>query len=488
MRVTTILPMAIAALTVVLTGCGDDPVIPIEPSGPTISVFAGTGQQGEPGERLSQPLRVRVTDAGVPVAGVAVTWRVESGNGGLEPIGPATDGEGVAGAIYRLGSTVGPQVIVATADGIETPARFTVTATTAPVRVTLVATVPVPANYGHHDTFVRDGLAFVLAWNSGVYIYDVGNGMRGGSPSNPQLVSHYVTSASGVPGGPQVHNAWWFHNPVSGEARYLFIGQEGPGAVGNSSSGDIHVVDVSDLANPQEVASLHLAGAGVHNFWMDEPRQVLYAAYYNGGVIAVDVSGVLTGSLDSRVIAQAFPGGEGNAFTWGVQLVGNTLYASDMLNGLWAFDRTTLAPKVSEPNVVSRFTSDLVVRGSVAYTGTWGTRSGHRGNVINVFTLDDGVPTLEGLVNLPDVGTVSDVGISANGRLLVATAEGGIAPGLYVYDRTDPLHPTLLAHVHVDSGLHTGEVADIDGRTYVFAARNPAGPALMIFDITDVTP
>jgi hypothetical protein len=27
-------------------------------------------------------------------------------------------------------------------------------------------------------------------------------------------------------------------------------------------------------------------GAGAHNFWMDEPRQVLSAAFYNGGVVA----------------------------------------------------------------------------------------------------------------------------------------------------------------------------------------------------------
>ena len=36
-----------------------------------------------------------------------------------------------------------------------------------------------PADYGIHDTYVRDGLAFVFAWNTGVIIYDVGNGIRG---------------------------------------------------------------------------------------------------------------------------------------------------------------------------------------------------------------------------------------------------------------------------------------------------------------------
>ena len=41
------------------------------------------------------------------------------------------------------------------------------------------------------------------------------------------------------------------------------------------------MVDVSDLPHPKEVAFFHLDGAGTHNFWMDESRQILYMAYYN---------------------------------------------------------------------------------------------------------------------------------------------------------------------------------------------------------------
>jgi len=195
--------------------------------------------------------------------------------------------------------------------------------------------VPIPPAYGIHDTFVRDGLAFVCAWNTGVIIYDVGNGMRGGSPTQPVEVSRLLTAANNVPGGPAVHNGWWFHNPVRNEKRYLFLGQEGSGTLGSSSSGDLHVVDVSDLAHPREVAFFHLTGAGTHNFWMDEARQVLYMSYYNGGVVALDVSGVLEGNLVNRLIAQIKPGGMGNTYVWGVQVANGSLYAIDMLSGLW---------------------------------------------------------------------------------------------------------------------------------------------------------
>lgn len=206
---------------------------------------------------------------------------------------------------------------------------------TEPGNITPAAAVAIPPNYGIHDTFVRDGLAFVFAWNTGVIIYDVGNGIAGGSPAAPAEVSRLVTDAADLSAGPSVHNGWWFHNPVTHEARYLFIGQEGPGVIGAQSSGDIHVVDVSDLRQPVEVARFHLPGAGTHNFWMDEANQILYAAYYNQGVIALDVSGTLSGDLSGRLIGHLLPGGPGDTYTWGVQLAGGSLYASDMLSGLW---------------------------------------------------------------------------------------------------------------------------------------------------------
>ena len=64
---------------------------------------------------------------------------------------------------------------------------------TDPAAIALAATVPIPPAYGIHDTYVRDGLAFVFAWNTGVIIYDVGNGIRGGSPTSPTEVSRLVT-------------------------------------------------------------------------------------------------------------------------------------------------------------------------------------------------------------------------------------------------------------------------------------------------------
>jgi hypothetical protein len=205
---------------------------------------------------------------------------------------------------------------------------------TDPANMSLTATVQVPNRYGIHDTYVRDGLAFAFVWDAGVIIFDVGNGIRGGSPSAPVEVSRIVTARKGAT-SPAAHNGWWFHNPVSGERRYLFVGQEGPAVIGSHASGDIHVVDVSDLTQPREVAFFHISGAGTHNFWMDEQKQILYAAYYNGGVVAIDVSGTLNGDLSGRLLSQVKPGGAEETFTWGVQLANGYLYAIDMESGLW---------------------------------------------------------------------------------------------------------------------------------------------------------
>jgi hypothetical protein len=76
-----------------------------------------------------------------------------------------------------------------------------------PSDIVLVDTIPVPPNYGIHDQYIRDGLDIICAWNTGILIYDVGNGIMGGSPANPKLVGSTTTA------GGEAHNTWWFHNP-----------------------------------------------------------------------------------------------------------------------------------------------------------------------------------------------------------------------------------------------------------------------------------
>jgi len=192
-----------------------------------------------------------------------------------------------------------------------------------------------------HDVYVRDGILITALWNQGITIWDIG-GVGAGSVANPIPLGSLVTV------GGEVHNVWWYHNAVTGEKRYAFVGQEGFASIGFSSTGDIHVVDVSNFAAPREVAFFHLDGAGTHNFSVDESRGILYAAYYNGGVRAIDINGDLSScdaahrSLDGRCDLASMGREVANGlaeqqpvFVWGVQLSGGRVYASDMLNGIW---------------------------------------------------------------------------------------------------------------------------------------------------------
>jgi hypothetical protein len=199
-----------------------------------------------------------------------------------------------------------------------------------------------------HDSFVRDGILFLALWNAGVAIWDIGGGGKGGTPASPVELGR-VQTANG-----EVHNIWWFKDPSTGSAKYAFIGEEGPGSIGVSALGDIHVVDVSNMAAPREVAFYTVPGAGTHNFSMDEANGILYAAYYNGGVRALDVRGDLETcptaqktaprnqalaicdlSKMGRELAVGLKDRVDPVYVWGVQFLGGSVYASDMLNGIW---------------------------------------------------------------------------------------------------------------------------------------------------------
>lgn len=205
-----------------------------------------------------------------------------------------------------------------------------------------------------HDVFVRDGWLFTANWDEGLVIWDIG--ARGGSPANPVRISSVETV------GGNVHNVWWVYDQLTGSKRYVLVGEEQSAGEG-SSAGDIHVVDVSDITQPKEVAFFHIPESqmegrtvtyGTHNFSVDERRGILYAAYYNGGVRALNLRGDLgtcaaehrdaSGRCDlwaeGREVGRALS--DQGARIWGVFQAGSVLYASDMSSGLWKLDTAPL--------------------------------------------------------------------------------------------------------------------------------------------------
>lgn len=202
---------------------------------------------------------------------------------------------------------------------------------------------------GHaiHDVWVEDGIAYSSNWQDGIQMVDVGNGIAGGSPSNPVQFASY-----NYPSGAH-HATFPFTSPSTGKF-YALLGDEifpyglnlnGP----NIAGGFLHFVDFTDLDNPEEIARFEVPGAGTHNFWID--GETLYLAYYNGGVRVVDISGELMGDLykQGREMAYILPsdpqGYVPNApFTWGAQLHKGHIFYSDFNSGLWAAKLTPETP------------------------------------------------------------------------------------------------------------------------------------------------
>jgi hypothetical protein len=194
-----------------------------------------------------------------------------------------------------------------------------------------------------HDVQVKDGLLYAAYWRDGLIILDVGNGIKGGSPEKPVLVSqlrfnYHELYGSGWLAG--AHAVFRYKN-------YVFVGDEVFPPVYDLSSRDrvpvqgiVHVVDVSDIERPRKVAVYEVPEGGAHNVWVDD--DVLYMGYYNAGARVVDVSGELRGNLyrQGREMARLWTGDPKGwrpnlPFTWGAQPHKGLVYFNDINSGIW---------------------------------------------------------------------------------------------------------------------------------------------------------
>ncbi len=112
---------------------------------------------------------------------------------------------------------------------------------------------------------------------------------------------------------------------------YVFVAEE------SNRPGVLHVVDVSDLSNPVEVATFRDSGGNPHNFWLDEVRGILYVAWWRRGLKAIDVNGELLGQLDTQGrLVGSIAYGDFATRSWGAQLHDGLVYVSET-SGLWVF-------------------------------------------------------------------------------------------------------------------------------------------------------
>ena len=157
----------------------------------------------------------------------------------------------------------------------------------------------------------RTGSLYGSWWNDGLVILDVGNGIKGGSPSNPKFVvavqvrprravqgrrgrgrpGLHPRHAHGVaPQGLRLHRRRGVRQRRRREALFQ---RPDPRAHGR-----LQVLDVSDIEHPKSVAWYEPEYGGVHNVWV--AGDTLYMGAYNAGFHAFDISGELRGDLRAQ--------------------------------------------------------------------------------------------------------------------------------------------------------------------------------------------
>ena len=209
-----------------------------------------------------------------------------------------------------------------------------------------------------HDVWVHDGIAYSAEWGTGLVVVDVGNGRWGGTIEEPVFVSNYP-----VPTG-ATHAVFPYVSESTGKF-YVFIGDEiltregmawegvgpdfrqkydpvtGRGGYPRASWGYIQVIDFDDPESPKMVARYEVSEFGTHNIWVG--NDILYQAYYEGGMRLVDVSGELMGNLYTQgreiSVYKAFdPTGfvPNSPGAWSVMPHRDLVWFADINSGLWA--------------------------------------------------------------------------------------------------------------------------------------------------------
>tara|TARA_B100000900_G_scaffold413886_1_gene438971 strand:+ start:9634 stop:11664 length:2031 start_codon:yes stop_codon:yes gene_type:complete len=204
-----------------------------------------------------------------------------------------------------------------------------------------------------HDVWIENGIAYSSNWRDGVYLVDVGNGIAGGSPSNPVPFGDYSYDSG-------AHHATFPYKSKSTGKFYTVLGDEifpkgvNPNGT-NETAGFLHFVDFTDTKNPVEVAKYELPTHGSHNFWIED--DILYVAMYTGGLRVVDLSGDLLGDLykQGREIGYILTGNPNgyipnDTMVWGAQLYKGHIFYSDFNSGLGAAKVSANKPDNSKAN------------------------------------------------------------------------------------------------------------------------------------------
>ncbi len=289
-------------------------------------------------------------------------------------------------------------------------------------------------NYGGQRRLVlRDGIAYVADWFSGIHLYDLRD------PRRPRLLSSLHT-----PGSPK-------GIVVRGELAYVADDDHG-----------LQVVDISDPLAPRIVANLATPGLAYTPFLEGD---LLYLASHRGGFQIIDLYDPRSPEL---IVSVDTPGK-----AWAIQVQKDLAYVADDEAGLLIYD--VLDPE--KPRLLGRFApgtaaEDVIIDGNIAYMAFFDD---------GLYVLDVSDPEApKSVAHLATPGNARGLARRGN-RLYVADWLAGV----HVVDITSPYRARIVGSYDTEGaawGLQVegpyAFVADWWGGLTVLDVSRPARPRL----------
>ncbi len=237
-----------AILPLVGFACGgSDLVLPNGHTPPArITIVKGDAQAGPPGTMLHDSIVVRVTDStGSPLAGQRVEFDPDAPGAAVTPQASTTGANGLAGARWVLGPTVGPQEVVARIVAGSDQLRVSFTATAKPDSP---EPAQPPGGANQPPTAVSDEYATLEGHDHVLTVSAAGGVLQ--NDRDPEAGSLTASSAGNPPNGEVTLEAdgsfSYAPDPdFFGDDRFTYTARDGAGN-GSSATVTIHVAPVND--------------------------------------------------------------------------------------------------------------------------------------------------------------------------------------------------------------------------------------------------
>ncbi len=488
-----------------LTGPSDQVSFSVSLPASQVIADGGSGQTGVVGATLAQALTVKVAASdGVGVAGVPVSFSVASGGGSVSSGSATSDANGLASTSWKLGTTVGPQSVTASAGALSgSPITFGATATAAVATKLIVNSSPgsSPAGVALSPAVVtaEDANGNVATTFTGAVSVSLNSSVAGASLGGATTVNAVAgvatfsgltvnkvgtgyslsVASSGLAGS----STGSFDITVGAPAKLVFNAEPGAAAV-NASVGGISVAAQDAQGNPTPsftgTVSLSLASGTANGTLGGSTSAAAVAGVATFGGITVSQAGTytlaasaagLTGTTSSAFVITGTSGATTLTLLSGNGQTGSPSAALPL--------PIVLAVSDANGNPVSGTTVNFAIvtgGGSVAPTSSVSSASGL---VQTVWTLGPGlgaqsISATSGTLNGSPATIIATAGVGGptqlkfTGQPSAAVATSSIAPAIVVTakDALNNVATSFAGNVTLTIGTNPGG-ATLSGTTTV---------------------